>query len=134
MVRTAARTNVPLLTSNLVLAEVHRLVLHRVGVRAARTVLQRIEASALTRVCFATELNHRAARGWLDRLDDQKITYTDAVSFAIMEESRCSTLLWFDKGFRHRRLHPLASTALRGPPRTGTAVASAKAIDEHLRL
>ena len=40
-----------------------------------------------------------AARRWLARLADQRITYTDAVSFAVMASHRCAAALSFDRDF-----------------------------------
>ncbi len=37
-----------------------------------------------------------AARRWLARLPDQRITYTDAVSFAVMEQAKLRAVLGFD--------------------------------------
>ena len=99
MFREAAARRIRLLTTNLVVAEVHRLLRARVGVRAATRVLDRFEASPLTLVEFATAEHHRAARAWLGRLEDQAISYTDAVSFAVMEATRCAAALSFDHGF-----------------------------------
>jgi predicted nucleic acid-binding protein len=88
-----------LLTSNLVLAEVHRLLLFRAGRKAAVTALDKITTSPSLRVEHATQSHHRRARTWLDKLDDQMITLTDAVSFAIMEAARSRTALTFDRDF-----------------------------------
>jgi predicted nucleic acid-binding protein len=93
------RDRVPLVTTNLVLAEVHRLLLFRAGIRAAATALARIEASAAVRIVFATAAHHATAHGWLARLHDQRITYTDAVSFAVMEAMPCVAVLGFDRDF-----------------------------------
>ncbi|MBI3186064.1 MAG: PIN domain-containing protein [Myxococcales bacterium] len=95
----AAGAKVKLLTSALVLAEVHRLLLHRAGIPAARAALERIEASRLLTVLFPDLSIHREAMGWIDRLDDQVITYTDAVSFALMKASLCEAALSFDHDF-----------------------------------
>ena len=48
---------------------------------------------------FATASHHRAARAWLAKLHDQKISYTDAVSFAVMNALRCKTAISFDRDF-----------------------------------
>jgi len=95
----AARESVPLLTTTLILAEVHRFVLFRAGIRAASLALGHIESSALVRIEFATEAHHRAALGWLGRYDDQRFTYTDAVSFAVMRATRCRAVLGFGRDF-----------------------------------
>jgi predicted nucleic acid-binding protein len=88
-----------LFTTNLVVAEVHRLLLFRAGPRVASAVLERIDGSDLVAVDFATAAHHAAARGWLSRLGDQTITYTDAVSFAVMQSRRCRTAFGFDHHF-----------------------------------
>ncbi|HZA13093.1 MAG TPA: PIN domain-containing protein [Myxococcaceae bacterium] len=97
--REAIRQKVPLLTSNLVLAEVHRLLLFRAGIRAAATALERIDASPSVTVKFADMSVHRQARAWLAKLGDQVITYTDAASFALMQANRCTVALSFDRDF-----------------------------------
>ncbi|HKB24922.1 MAG TPA: PIN domain-containing protein [Methylomirabilota bacterium] len=99
MFREAAARRIRLLTTNLIVAEVHRVLRTRVGARAALRVLDRFEASPLTLVEFATGEHHRAARVWLERLADLAISYTDAVSFAVMEATRCAAALSFDRGF-----------------------------------
>jgi len=97
--RAAHARKIPLLTSNLVLAEVHRLVLFRAGILAAATALDRIEASPRVTTLFPDPAIHREARGWLSRLGDQVITYTDATSFALMRAHRCEVALAFDRDF-----------------------------------
>jgi predicted nucleic acid-binding protein len=87
------------LTTNLVLAEVHRLLLFRAGIQPARRALDRIGASPLTTIVFPDADHHRAALGWLERFSDQTITYTDAVSFAVMHTARCPIALSFDRDF-----------------------------------
>jgi predicted nucleic acid-binding protein len=97
--REALRRRLPLLTTPLVIAEVHRLTLFRVGVQAALRGLDRIDASPSVTVHFAGVEDHRAARRWLERLAPRPITYTDAVSFAVMEATRCRHVLGFDQDF-----------------------------------
>src|SRR5437764_1177612 len=89
LIRLAFARKIPLLTSNLVLAEVHRLLLYRAGIRPAAAALERIDASAGVNVVFADHSIHRSAREWLSRLGDQVISYTDATSFALMRAHRC---------------------------------------------
>jgi predicted nucleic acid-binding protein len=99
MFRAAIERKIPLVTTNLVLAEVHRFVLFRNGPRAAAATLTGIEASALLAIEFATSAHHRVALAWLGRLANQRVSYTDAVSFAVMESSRCRAALGFDHDF-----------------------------------
>ena len=88
-----------LLTSNLVLAEVHRLLLFRAGIRAAATALDKIATSPSVDLVLATRELHERARQWLDKLHDQVITLTDAISFAAMEAAHCRTAVTFDRDF-----------------------------------
>jgi predicted nucleic acid-binding protein len=97
--REALGRRLPLVTTQLILAEVHRLTLFRVGVHAALRGLDRIDASPSVPIHFAGADDHRVARGWLERLAPRPITYTDAVSFAVMEATRCRHVLGFDQDF-----------------------------------
>lgn len=97
--RRAAEERVPFVTTNLVLAEVHRFILFRAGSRAAATALDRIEASDRVRIVHPTATHHAAARVWMARLLDQRITYTDAVSFAVMDAAPCVAVLAFARDF-----------------------------------
>ena len=97
--RQAAERHVPLVTTNLVVAEAHRLILFRAGIAAAKAALQAIDSSKALTLHFAMAADHAAARRWLAKLSDQVITYTDAVSFAVMERLRCRAALSFDHDF-----------------------------------
>ena len=97
--RTAVGAGTPLLTTSLILAEVHRFLLFQAGIRPAALMLERIDASPSVRVVFPDSAHDAAARRWLARLADQRITYTDAVSFAVMQSHRCAAALSFDHDF-----------------------------------
>ena len=99
MFRDAVARRLPLLTTNLVIAEVHRFILFRVGTRPASLAIDRIDASALLQIEFPTRAHHVVARAWLEHLGDQVISYTDAVSFAVMESRRCTTAISLDHDF-----------------------------------
>lgn len=97
--REAVRRKIPLLTTNLVLAEVHRLLLFRAGIRPAAAALEKIGSSPNVSVKFSDAEVHREAVAWLAKLSDQVISYTDAASFAVMKASRCQLALSFDQDF-----------------------------------
>jgi predicted nucleic acid-binding protein len=97
--RQALRERIPLVTSNLIIAEVHRFVLFRIGIQPAALLLDRIDASSMLTIEFVTAAHHAAARRWLASLPDQVITYTDAVSFAVMEATGCTAVMSFDHDF-----------------------------------
>ena len=48
---------------------------------------------------FPAAEEHRDARDWLERLEVMSLTYTDAVSFAVMEGLRCRLAVSFDRDF-----------------------------------
>jgi predicted nucleic acid-binding protein len=97
--RNALERRILLVTTNLVVAEVHRLTLHRAGIQPALKALDRMGASASVSIQFATAEDHAAALVWLERLGPRPTTYTDAVSFAVMERTACSQVLGFDDDF-----------------------------------
>lgn len=97
--RLAISRRIPLVTTNLILAEVHRLILHRAGVEAAAKALERLDASTSVTIRFATAEDHAGAVRWLERLRPRPITYTDAVSFAVIGKMDCSHVLGFDQDF-----------------------------------
>jgi predicted nucleic acid-binding protein len=99
LVRRSVNERIPLVTTNLVVAEVHRLLLYRAGIRPAAEALARIAESALVNLRFATSSHHHAARAWLRKLADQRITYTDATSFAVMAAEHCPVAMSFDRDF-----------------------------------
>ena len=88
-----------MLTTCLVVAETHRLTLFRAGVQPARRFLELIDASPLVTVHFPAARDHAAARAWLERLGSRPVTYTDAVSFAVMQATGCGHALTFDQDF-----------------------------------
>ena len=105
MLHAAVARGTGLITTNLVLAEVQRLALVRMGIRPARAMLDRIEASRLVSLVHATADHHLVARRWLARLADQPISYADAVSFAVMEAARCRVAMTFDRHFAIAGFH-----------------------------
>jgi predicted nucleic acid-binding protein len=97
--RDAHSRRVPLITSNLVVAEVHRFFLFRANPKTALAVVRRMCASSLLRVVFCTGEHHAAAVDWLERFADQTITYTDATSFAVMTAEGAKHFLGYDRDF-----------------------------------
>jgi len=97
--RHAVARRISLVTTNLVIAETHRLTLFRAGVEPASRALDRIDASPSVTVRFTTGEDHAAALRWLERLKPRPVTYTDAISFAVMEASGCRDVLGFDDDF-----------------------------------
>ena len=96
--RAAIERRIPLVTTNLIVAEIYRLTLFRAGREPALLALECIDASPSVTIHFATSADQAAARRWLDRLAGP-VTYTDAVSFAVMETTKCTHVLGFDADF-----------------------------------
>ena len=99
MFREARRGRARLLTTNLVIAEVQRLLLFRVGPAAAMVFLRSVDESELVEMEFVSRRHHEGALAWLARLADHAITYTDAVSFAVMTDARLTRVMSFDHDF-----------------------------------
>jgi predicted nucleic acid-binding protein len=97
--RDALARRLPLLTTSLVVAETHRLTLFRAGAQPARRFLDLVDASGSVTIHFPAADEHAAARRWLERLGSRPVTYTDAVSFAVMEAAGCEHVLGFDQDF-----------------------------------
>ena len=92
---------------------IRELIARDVGVELTRgtiyVTLERLEQSQRLTIVFATETHHRAARSWVERLLDHPISYTDAISFAVLEAAGCTAALSFDRDFEvagFRRWHP----------------------------
>lgn len=89
-----------LITSNLVIAEAYVLILRELGHNAAITFLERINSShRIIRVCSTSELE-RKAEETLKKYSDQDFSYTDAVSFTVMEIKKMKKVFSFDKHFQ----------------------------------
>lgn len=91
-------TPVRLLTTNLVVAETHALVLTRRGRVAAWQTLRQIDESSTTIVRVSAD-DERRARAILAAYDDKDFSLTDATSFAVMERLRMTTAYTFDRHF-----------------------------------
>jgi predicted nucleic acid-binding protein len=65
----------------------------------APAALDRIASSALVTLVYPSEGHHSTAREWLVQLTDQPISYTDAVSFALRQSTRCNVAMTFDRHF-----------------------------------
>ena len=97
--RARVRQGQRIVTTNLVLAETHALILRREGREVA------LRFAGLTRrppgtVVFSTfEREESAFRDWLERFEDQDFSLTDAVSFVVMAEMGIQEALTLDRHF-----------------------------------
>lgn len=109
LLREGIQRRLALLTSNLVLGEVQRHVLRRMGIEAAYRALDRIPRIEQVSVEFTTRDHHDKAMEWLRRFRDQDFTYVDATSFAVMEARGIGRVIGFDHHFQiagFERWHP----------------------------
>src|SRR3989440_1308304 len=107
--RIAATLRLPLLTTNLVVADVHRFLLHRAGTAVAARALDRLESSPRLAVEFVRPDHHRAARKWLARLRGHPGSHTDAGSLPGMPGRRRRAAPSLDPHFQPAALGPWRS-------------------------
>ncbi|MGQ0736581.1 MAG: type II toxin-antitoxin system VapC family toxin [Acidobacteriota bacterium] len=89
------RRAVPLLT-NFIVAECHALLLARLGADVARAWL----FSNVWDIERVSEADESAARQILSTYTDKTFSYTDALSFAVMDRRGMRTAFAFDPHFR----------------------------------
>ncbi len=88
-----------LLLTNLVAAETYINVLRNAGYHKAMFFLDTIEQSSSVRCVWSDQKLEARARDILRRYDDQDFSYTDAVSFALMQQRELSEAFAFDHHF-----------------------------------
>ena len=86
-------------TTNLVVAETHALLLSRKGRRRALLGLDGFMRGAQVIVHSTPDLEAIARRDWIERFDDQDFSLVDAVSFAVMRARRIDDVLTLDHRF-----------------------------------
>jgi uncharacterized protein len=99
-VRLWPQINPPVLTVNLVMGEVGNLLSQRLGSGQAADRLADIYASPGIDVVLSTRGDEREALLWMRRFADQRVGFTDCVSFAFMRRYRIRTAFTFDRHFR----------------------------------
>lgn len=99
VLRSRVARGVRVVTTNLVVAETHALLMRRVGIDVARTFAKTVRLPPNV-VAYATpERESEAMTGWLERYSDQDFSLTDAVSFVVMKESGIEEALALDHHF-----------------------------------
>jgi predicted nucleic acid-binding protein len=89
-----------LVTTPLVAAEMHTLILRWRGPGAATLFLETVFATGShTVVPLDTELIDGAISRWIRRFADKSISLADAVSFEVMRRERITRALTFDRQF-----------------------------------
>jgi len=91
---------VRMVTTNLVLAESHVLILRRLGRRAALKFVEAVREPPNVIVYSGHDLEQRSQQEWLHRCRDHGFSLTDAVSFAVMTERSMEVALALDRHFQ----------------------------------
>ena len=94
-----AAERLPICPSNLVLSETITLLARRTDYRFAAERARVIHASSALRILRPTLDDERAAVDWLEKFADQKVSFTDAVSFVLMRRNRLARAFTFDRHF-----------------------------------
>ncbi len=87
------------ITTNLVVAETHALLVRRTNRDTALAFVRRVDQAGIVVVRSTAELEAAAAADWLERYVDQPFSFTDAVSFAVMAERAITDALALDRHF-----------------------------------
>lgn len=88
-----------LVTTNFVVAELHALLLHRLGRAVAARVLFDVDHSPGVTLVRVSESQEQRARAIISRYTDKDYSLTDATSFAVMEELGLNSAFSFDRHF-----------------------------------
>ncbi len=97
-------------TTNVVVAELHALVLARRGREMAGQILMVIDRAPATTIVRVTEHDEREAHEIIRRYADKSFSLTDALSFAVMQRLRIPAAFTFDDDFRQFGVQILAAT------------------------
>ena len=90
-----------LVTSNLIVAETHRLLLQRLGTRVLTEWIASLDAINLL---FESEREHRDTLDLLASAHGVRLTYTDASALVTMERVGIGMAFSFDQHFEYRGL------------------------------
>lgn len=93
------RDGARVVTTNLVVAETHALLLRRGGRAPALRFVREVRSEPILVETSTQDLESRAVADWLDRYEDQPFTLTDAVSFVVMADRGIQEALALDRHF-----------------------------------
>lgn len=88
-----------IVTTNLIVAETHALLLRRVGREVALAFARNVVRAPNVVVSSDPDLEAVAVANWLERFDDQPFSFADAVSFAVMKQRGIRHALTLDRHF-----------------------------------
>ena len=97
--RARVRRGARIVTTSLVVAETHALLLRRAGYQAASAFLKAVR-EAPTQIEYVTPEREEAAIGnWIERFSDQPFSLADAASLVVMTELGIQEALTLDHHF-----------------------------------
>ena len=88
-----------IVTTNLIVAETHVLLLRRTNRKVALTFVREVSRAPNIVVASSAEYEESAVKDWLEKFDDQSFSFTDAVSFAVMSDRGLREALAIDHHF-----------------------------------
>jgi uncharacterized protein len=97
--QSALRHGARLVTTNLVVAETHALLVRRTSRDTAMAFASGMIDPQMLVVRSTADLERAAITDWLERYEDQEFSFADAVSFAVMAERGISEALALDRHF-----------------------------------
>jgi predicted nucleic acid-binding protein len=86
-------------TTNLVVAETHALLLRRTSRQVALRFVREVSRTPNIVIASSAEYENLAVTDWLEKFDDQLFSFTDAVSFAVMSDRGVRDALALDHRF-----------------------------------
>jgi predicted nucleic acid-binding protein len=93
------QSGVRVVTTNLILAETHALLLRRAGAAPALAFLREARRDPLLVEYITPDLAARAMAEWLERFDDQPFSLADGCSFLVMSDRGIEEALTLDRHF-----------------------------------
>src|SRR5687767_1192712 len=99
ILRDRVNASTRIVTTNLVLAETHALLLRRCGREDALEFSRRVRQAPNVVEYSSAEREQEAMNAWVARFVDQRFSLTDAVSFAVMKELGIREALTLDRHF-----------------------------------
>ena len=88
-----------IVTSNFVLDETLTLLARRSSYEFAAEIAQALYSSEATKIVRPTLETELSALTFFEKFSDQKISFTDCISFVVMANVRIETALTFDRHF-----------------------------------
>jgi len=89
----------PLLTTNHVVEETLTLLARRIGYELAANMAERIYTSRNLGIIYTGEEDELEALGFFRKFADQRVSFTDCISFAVMRRNRLHFAFTFDRHF-----------------------------------